>query len=216
MAYIYKITNLLNGKIYIGKTLLSIQERWAEHCIDSKKETCKDRPLYRAINKYGIENFFIEQVEECSDKEVNEREVYWIEFYHSFKYGYNATKGGDGKHYLDYDLICETYKQVQNLTKTAKLCQCHVDSVRKILKERKIDIMSSTFVIKQNLSKMINQYSLAGEYIKTFSSISEAARYIQSLNPEKRTGLNGIITHISDAVRGKRKTAYKFIWKKVE
>jgi hypothetical protein len=61
------------------------------------------------MNKYGIDKFKIEQIEECDDSIVNEREIYWIEYYQSFKYGYNATKGGDGKLYLDYDLICETY-----------------------------------------------------------------------------------------------------------
>ena len=213
MAYIYKITNLINGKFYIGKTLSSVENRWKEHCSDSKKRKNEKRPLYSAMNKYGIENFKIEQIEECSDNIVDEREVYWIEYYQTFKQGYNATKGGDGKHYLDYDLICETYNQVHNMTKTAKLCRCHEDSVRKILKERQIKIFSGQEVAKEERSKMINQFSLSGEYIRTFSSISEAARYIQSLAPEKRTGFGGISQHISQVARGKRKTAYKYIWK---
>ena len=61
MAYIYKIINKKNNKIYIGKTEFSIEKRWKEHLRDSKKNL--DRPLYRAMNKYGIENFDIEQVE---------------------------------------------------------------------------------------------------------------------------------------------------------
>lgn len=213
MAYIYKITNLINGKAYIGKTLLTIEERWKEHCRDARKERCEKRPLYSAMNKYGFENFKIEQIEECSDNIVEEQEVYWIEYYQTFKQGYNATKGGDGKHYLDYDLICETYNQVHNMTKTAKLCGCHKDSVKKILKERQIKIFSSQEIAKEVCSKMINQFSLSGEYIRTFSSISEAARYIQSLAPEKRTALTGISQNISRVARGKRKTAYKYIWK---
>ena len=87
MAYIYKIINKKNNKIYIGKTEFSIEKRWKEHLRDSKKNL--DRPLYRAMNKYGIENFDIEQVEK-TDSPV-EREQYWIEYYGSFKYGYNAT-----------------------------------------------------------------------------------------------------------------------------
>lgn len=96
------------------------------------------RPLYSAIRKYGIENFKIEEIEECSDVIVNEREVYWIEKLQTFKNGYNATMGGDGKHYLDYDLICETYLEVKNLKETAKICDCCTDSVSNILKERGI------------------------------------------------------------------------------
>ena len=213
MAYIYKITNLINGKAYIGKTLLTIEERWKEHCRDARKERCEKRPLYSAMNKYGFENFKVEQIEECDDNTVNEQEVYWIEHFGTFKDGYNATIGGDGKHYLDYDLICETYKQVQNMVKIAKLCGCHEDSVRKILKERQIKTLSSQEISKIQRSQMINQYSISGEYIKTFSSISDAARYIQSLSPENRTGLGGIKQHISDVAKGKRKTAYKYIWK---
>jgi hypothetical protein len=53
--------------------------------------------LYDAINKYGSENFSIEEVEECSPEVLNDREVYWIEQYGSFKNGYNATRGGEGK-----------------------------------------------------------------------------------------------------------------------
>lgn len=215
MAYIYKITNLVNGKIYVGKTLFTVEKRWKEHCRDSIKQRNEKRPLYSAMNKCGIENFKVEQIEECSDKNINEREVYWIEYYQSFKYGYNATKGGDGKHYLDYDLICETYKQTQNMTTVAELCNCSRDSVKKILKKRHIEIMSTGDVAKIHRSKMINQYSLKEDYIRTFSSITDAAKYIQSLNPEKRTQLAGIRQHISDAAKGKgkRKTAHKYIWK---
>lgn len=216
MAYIYKITNLINGKSYIGKTLSTIEERWKEHCRDARRERCEKRPLYSAINKYGIENFKVEQIEECDDNIVNEREVYWIEYFGTFKNGYNATIGGDGKHYLDYDLICETYKQVKNTVQTAEICRCCADSVRNILRERNIPILSSQEVSKIQKSKMINQYDLNGEYIKTFASLMDAARYIQSLSPEKRTDTRGIAQHISDVAKGKRKTAYKFIWKFAE
>ena len=64
MPYIYKITNLINGKIYVGKTSNTIEERWHEHIHDSTKEKCEKRPLYDAFNKYGISNFQIEQIEE--------------------------------------------------------------------------------------------------------------------------------------------------------
>lgn len=57
MGYIYCITNLVNQKKYVGKTIYSITERFKEHCSDSKRERCEKRPLYDAMNKYGIENF---------------------------------------------------------------------------------------------------------------------------------------------------------------
>lgn len=57
----------------------------------------KDRKLYRAFNRYGIQNFSIEQIEECDNSLLNEREVYWIKYYDSFNNGYNMTLGGDGR-----------------------------------------------------------------------------------------------------------------------
>ena len=89
MPYIYKVTNNINGKVYVGKTLHPVEKRWKEHCQDYKKERYKKRPLYRAMQKYGETNFSIEQLEECSADTLNDREVYWIEKLGSFKYGYN-------------------------------------------------------------------------------------------------------------------------------
>ena len=108
MAYIYQITNQINGKIYIGKTERTIQERWREHCKDYLRERCYDRPLYRAMRKYGLSNFTIELLEETNNPE--EREIFWIEQKGSFKHGYNATMGGDGKKYIDYDLKIQIMK----------------------------------------------------------------------------------------------------------
>lgn len=76
MAYIYKITNTINNKLYIGKTVNTIEKRFNQHKNESKTERSKKRPLYRAINKYGIENFEIEIIEECNYDILNEREIY--------------------------------------------------------------------------------------------------------------------------------------------
>ena len=72
MGYIYLITNKINNKKYVGKTTKSIKERWEEHLKDSKKEKCEIRPLYRAIRKYGIENFTIEEIEKLLEEEIKQ------------------------------------------------------------------------------------------------------------------------------------------------
>lgn len=136
MPYIYKITNKVNGKVYIGKTVNTVEQRWKEHICESKLNRAKNRPLYRAINKYGVDNFYIEVIEESKENNpqfLNERECYWIEYYGSFKNGYNATIGGDGKVFLDYDLIYRTYLETKNIKQTSILCNCSVDSVSRIL-----------------------------------------------------------------------------------
>lgn len=74
---IYIIKNDINNKVYIGKTLLpTIQERFKEHLKDAPRRNFEKRPLYRAINKYGAEHFYIELVEECDAKILAEREIF--------------------------------------------------------------------------------------------------------------------------------------------
>lgn len=209
MPYIYKITNQINGKAYIGKTLKTIAERWKEHLKDSQNTSKEHRPLYAAMKKYGIDNFSIEEVECCSDCELSDREKYWIEYFGTFKYGYNATVGGDGRPYLDYDVLVETYNQVHNLVKTAKLCNCDEHHLATILRARGIKILSHAEVMKQQYSKVVNQYTLQGEYVQTFSSSQLAARFVK---PDSKN-IYGVAGHITDVCRGKRKTAYGYIWK---
>lgn len=84
MSIIYKITNDINGKVYIGKTEFSIEKRFNEHYRDAYKPSKEKRPLYSAMRKYGINHFHIEVIEECSSEEVSQRETYWIEYYDSY------------------------------------------------------------------------------------------------------------------------------------
>lgn len=210
MAYIYQITNQINGKIYIGKTERTIQERWREHCEDYLRERCYDRPLYRAMCKYGLSNFTIELLEETDNPE--EREIFWIEQKGSFKHGYNATMGGDGKKYIDYDLVVATYKNSGIIKETAKILGICEDTVHKILKQKDISIKPTSEINKEKFSKMVSMYSLNDEYIRTFISLQEAATYMVE-NKLTRCKHSTIRTHISEVCRGKRKTAAKFKWK---
>lgn len=201
MAYIYQIINDINNKIYIGKTEFSIEKRFKEHCRDAMKE-CENRPLYAAMRKYGIEHFHISLIEKTNQPE--EREKYWIEQKRSFKSGYNATRGGDGSKYLDYDILIEAYKQLQSLTKVAELYHCDIDHLSHILKENNISVLSSQEVNLRDNGKLVNQYDKTGQYIQTHAGIKAAARAI---------GKNGGASHIVDVCKGRRKTAYGFIWK---
>lgn len=213
MAYIYKITNLINNKCYIGKTLNTIQERWREHCSDYKKRDEEKRPLYSAMNKYGIENFKIEEIEQCNEDIINDREKYWIEYYGSFKKGYNATLGGDGKAYLDRKLLIKTYNEVQNLKKSAKILNIDAGHLSKILKENNIEVKSSKEVQNEEYGKEIAMIDLeTNVIIKTFISLADAARYIKE-QTNSTAEIRGMTVHIRQVAQGKRKTAYKYKWK---
>ena len=88
--YIYKITNQLNNKCYIGQTT-DYKRRFQEHK-NLGYGTEENKLLYYAIKKYGIENFSFEVIEDKTSK-YNEREKYWIQYYDSFENGYNMTQG---------------------------------------------------------------------------------------------------------------------------
>ena len=94
MAYIYKITNIINNKGYVGKTINSPDKRWKNHLYCAKT----DGPMVisRAIRKYGEKNFKFEVIEECLVEEMNPREAHWIEYHDTFHNGYNSSMGGEG------------------------------------------------------------------------------------------------------------------------
>jgi group I intron endonuclease len=95
---VYRITNKLNGKCYIGKTVNST--RFSVHISKAIKTGVKTL-IGNAIRKNGADAFIYEIIEPCnSDKELNEREIFYIDFYKTFHSdgGYNLTKGGDGGH----------------------------------------------------------------------------------------------------------------------
>lgn len=93
MVGIYKITNQINGKVYIGQST-DINRRWREHKNSSNKAECLHYPLYRAFAKYGLQNFVFEVIEECKVDELNQKEIFWINKYDSYRNGYNQTNGG--------------------------------------------------------------------------------------------------------------------------
>lgn len=210
MAYIYQITNDINGKIYIGKTEFSVEKRFKEHCQDAFRDRNEKRPLYAAMRKYGIEHFHIEVIEETDNPE--EREIFWIENKRSFKDGYNATIGGDGKRYIDYDLVISTYKEIKSIVDTAKTLNISTDSVSNILRQNDIPVISSSEVMLNKYGKITNMYSLEGEFLKSFSSTNEAAQYMvdNNLTNCKKTTIK---QHITEVCTGRRQTAAKYKWK---
>lgn len=213
MAFIYKITNNINGKIYIGKTNNSIEERFKEHCSDSSKPRCEKRPLYDAMNKYGIENFSIEEIENCSSDVASEREQYWIAYYRGYEDGYNATRGGDGQPLFDHRAIAEALKEHPYPTDVAKDFGCSPDTARAIAKEYGIAVKSKG-VMNVNAPKQIQQFTKDGEYIQTFSSVQKAVEWCVA-HQTCGCANSGARSHIAEAANGKRKTAYKYVWRYV-
>lgn len=175
MGQIYKISNNINDKVYIGKTQRSFQIRWKEHCSNSfKKDNIK---LYNAMKKYGVNNFFIELIEECDDNIINEREIYWINFYDSYYKGYNSTLGGDGYILTDEKNIMLLWEKGYDIKSIEKKLNTTHYAITSVLNKNKISVFERTQRAHKNEGKQI--VALDKETLQPlflYSSQSEAAR----------------------------------------
>lgn len=219
MAYIYKIVNKTNNKMYIGKTSSTIEERFQEHCRDSKKARCEKRPLYDAMNKYGIEQFYIEKIEQVPNDEIaSQREMYWIQTlrtYIGFEdcNGYNATLGGDSKRYYDYSKIANKYLELRNQKNTALFFNCDIETVKKACEEQGIQIIPATQVLRDKNKKSVELYDLEEHFIQEFETLKDAAIWVINNQLTKSNKIDGVRSSIRKACNGKYKTAFKHIWK---
>lgn len=157
-GYIYKITNKVNGKSYIGQTRYTIEFRWRQH-LHKKDNTY----FHNAIRKYGADNFIVEKLEECNIEDLNEKEIYYIAKYNTFKDGYNLTIGGDGNRTLllddKYDEISALYLSGFSSNKIATLYKVDKASIVKILKQLGIKIRNNSLNInRQELEELIQDY----------------------------------------------------------
>ena len=210
MAYIYQIVNDINDKIYVGKTYRNINTRFQEHCSDCIRYKGKNRPLYNAMRKYGIEHFWIELLEETNNPE--EREKYWIKEKNSYKYGYNATQGGDGIELYDHEAIIARLKDHPYPCDIAKEFGCSRDIIYDLGKENDIILLNkSREQMKERLSKKVSAYTKQGSFVKNFSSATEAGKWCVEQN--KSSSINSGKNNISECANGKRKTAFGYIWK---
>lgn len=202
MSYIYVITNDINGKQYVGKTNWTIEKRFKEHLKDRRRAQFEKRPLYNAMNKYGIEHFSIEQLEECDESVVNDREIYWIKKLDTYKNGYNATLGGDSKHYYNYQEIANKYLELGTIYKTAQYFNCDRNTVSVACRQCGVEIETPQDKARKN-SKPVAQLDKETEkIIAIYSSIGEATKAV-----------NGNHGSISKVCNGKAKTASGYKWR---
>lgn len=227
MVGIYKITNQLNNKCYIGQSI-DIKTRWIQHLYCGKNNFPKGK-LYPAMFQDGIENFIFEIIEECelSQKELNIKERYWIDFYNSFKDGYNCTPGGQGEDSWQYDpnLIRQLWDDGYTTGEIVKIVGCGQSTVRNRLKGykdfntytshkrscgynspyKKLEEMTENQLTYFGNTIEVHQYSLLGEYIASYPTIEAAAKAVNGKNP----------SNIGECFRGHfHRVAYGYQWSK--
>lgn len=155
---IYKITNKVNGKSYIGQTRYTIEFRWKQH--QHKKDNTY---FHNAIHKYGVDNFSIEILEECDIEELNQKEIFYIAKYDTFKNGYNLTIGGDGNRRLllddSYNEIKELYLSGFSSNKIATLYKVDKATIIKILKSLDVKLRNNKLNINnQEFLELVEDY----------------------------------------------------------
>lgn len=146
---IYKITNLFNGKIYVGQTIKTLAERIAQH-------KCGDLYIDRAIKTYGIKFFKAEVIEKCANlEELNKREKFWIEELNSkYPNGYNLTDGGTGNAILSIQ-NGKTVRQAIIDDKTGEIEGYFSKSSKKLV--TRLSILPQEFAKNIAMAKLTNE-----------------------------------------------------------
>lgn len=198
MVGIYKITNRLNNKSFIGKST-DLRKSWEDHRnlkVRSNILMDKDMALY------GIDKFDFSILEECDQESLDEKETYYINFYQTTKNGYNANKA-----------TTNTYIQSKNFTRKKKACLG-------LGLKRHTELMRTDPVYR---AKMIEKYKnnrpnaipiemidkTSGEVIMRFPKIMDGAAWVR----ENTTYKKADYATINKICKGQGKTAYGYKWR---
>lgn len=218
MTKIYLVTNLINGKQYVGKTKYSLAHRWTQHC---------NRPyntyLHNAIVKYGKDNFKIEELCRCSDDAWKELEIFYIAKYHTHytEGGYNVSRGGDSNPMDDpkakehHKLKMSSEEQRKRDSETMKRWNASDERKewwRQLSYERRGKPVKP-FVEYNDTKKVRVGMICDGKIIKKFDCVADACRYLG-----KPTKEAGHILKVCDVINkcGRPAKHFGYSWTRLE
>ena len=212
MGYIYKITNLINNKIYIGQTRFEVEARYHRHLYEAKRNVLQ-YPLYKAIRKYGEQNFKLDIIEQVDNELLNQQEQYWIKYYDSYiknNKGYNCTYGGEGSFTIDRIEVYDLWDKGLSINEISKLLNHNNSAIREILKGyQNYNIEESNKrgdkIQAINRFKSVNQYDIKGNLINTYYNMYEA---------ERQTGISSKRIYLG--VHLKQKLVDDFQWRFID
>lgn len=197
MGYIYKIQNLINGNVYIGQTVKPVEKRFQQHRNNYDKPYFSQLILYKAFKKYGLDNFSFEALEKVDNDKLDEREKYWIDYYDSYKNGYNMTLGGRSIELYKWDLqeILDLYHLHKSARKVAEIIGCDHSTIDHLLNANNIPRYSRG----EQFNKIVC-LEKQGK-VEKFNSTREAAQWLIDNHYSKTNKVKVVIASIGTAVR---------------
>lgn len=207
---IYKAVNIKNGKVYIGATTISLEERKKDHL--RKAENGGGHYFQHAIATYGAQNFKWQQIDTASSNdELAKKEKLYIKYYNSNKNGYNSDKGGGiQKTIFQFNMDGTLNNTFSNLASAAASIGVNKKTISKACFNIHrttggfywcCSIPSSFFSKPDKRKKSIIQYDVLNNFLEEYTSISEAA---SKLNISK--------SGIAKCCRGERKSCGGYYW----
>lgn len=194
-SFVYQWTNKINGKEYLGSTTNA--KRRISTYYDLKSLEDGNMPIYKAILKYGHENFIFDIIEYCQPYEVIQREQYYLD---NFDFSYNVLAKADSilgykhteetkakmkgrKNLLGYKHTPETIERLREIQMAKPHSEQAIQKMREVWTERKRDSLKITETLQTKTRKQIEGKTVVVRNIKTnisteFCSISEAAAYL--------------------------------------
>jgi group I intron endonuclease len=164
MIGIYKITNNINGKYYIGQSI-DIDRRWYDHKYKAfnKNDISYNSAIHSAMRKYGLKNFTLSIIEECQEEDLDKKERYWINQLNSLvPNGYNILEGGQLNR--SYATFCK--KCGKQISKYSEYCSdCKAFHQRKVT-ERPSDLELAKLVKENGFEGTGRIFGVSGNTIK--------------------------------------------------
>lgn len=238
---VYIIRNSINDKVYIGQTITPLQIRWKNHLSNAKNIDNPDNQnmiIYNAMRKHGIDNFYIELLEENIPREkLNEREAFWISKYNSVRpNGYNILDGENcpepfrGKHI--YQLNKNTLEIINSFnseSEAAEKLNIKADYISRVLRGVCITTAGYRWCKQEDYEKYKNNppTSANGKNYYNKKTPIQLTKVILQIDPETNKVIKEWYNGANEAAKevkkhssgiyavlnGKRKTCGGYIWR---
>ena len=234
---IYKVTNIINNKVYIGQTVKTLSQRKSEHKHRFLYENSHNK-FYNTLKKYGWDNFTWEVIEESEDwtyEILDQKEKYYIQLYDSINNGYNILKGGNcsridrdqmaiscgSKPFYAFNIKGELIGEFVNKREFSRQYGIEVQRVVEMVQNKTLSAKGIIVIDKELYTTELLHYRIRNcvkklPFIAINKKTGEQSQIFTSIEECKRILNLPINCHIGEVLKGTRKTSNGYIFKYVE